>query len=375
LESDIDTGASLRLALIAGMVLSSEPAKTLSLESLNCEVRSGRWEPHVLREEAASVEFECLERPSNQLYCKVPNLDDFLKDINGLEFSASLFQIGFPELPKFIPVVEKRFLRLDPQVFPCEFVAVPVRAILASCFKTVGGRWRSPSLVLSTSLKDLPLFSKKRVILCMSGQDVLIEKLWQTYDDSYLSKLKEIGFEFATSPNFSVFAGECPLGHHVNQKKSLVFAEKLQEAGIKAIPHIYPITPAHLTKYITFFQRHSAVRFAIINCTLQRKATLEVHNICNRVSALLEAIPDLRLILQGLNFGHRALFAKVDARLHYASSSPTQTAIHKKHITYDCVEARFVRAANSTYDKEELVKRNIQAYIDFYRQEIRASSR
>jgi hypothetical protein len=352
------------------MVLSSEPPKTLSLDSLNCDVRSGRWEPYVLREEAQDVEFECPERASNQLSCKVPNIDEFISDINGLEFSTSLSQEDFPDFPKFIPLVEKRFLRSDPQIFPCEFVAIPFREILASCLKTVAGRWKSPSLELSTSLRGSPVFSQKRVILFMSGQDVLIEKLWEKYDDSYLSNLKEIGFEFASSPNFSVFAGECPLGHHVNQKKSLLLAQKLQEVGIKAIPHIYPITRAHLAKYITFFQRHPAVRLAIINCTLQRKAALEVANIVNRVSALLEEIPDLRVILQGLNFGHRALFAKLDGRLHYASSAPTLTAIHKSLAMYDERKRTIVRVVNSIYDKAELVRRNTQAYIDFYQQRI-----
>ena len=358
--------------MTVSMVLSSDLPRTLSLDYLRCDVANGTWEPYVQRDEATGVERECKEEAENHLSCKVPNIHDFIRDVEGLEFAVSLSQAGFPDFPKFIPLIEKRFLGSDPQIFPCDFVAVPLRETLASCFKTVAGRWRSPSLTLSSTLRTSPLFSRKRVILCMSGQDVLIEKLWEKYDGSYLSALREIGFEFATSPNFSVFAGDCPLGHHINQKKSLVFAGKLQEAGIKAIPHIYPITRTHLSKYIVFFRTHPTVRLAIINCTLQRKAAEEVLNIHNRVSALLEAIPDLHLILQGLNFRDRASFGKFDSRLHYTSTSPVQSAIHKARAMYDAKQGKIVRVGGSAFAKEDLVRQNVQAYLDFYQHALAA---
>lgn len=346
---------------------SSEPPRTLAFASMHCDVRKGAWEPYVLSVEADSVVVTCPEKSENQVSCKNPLREEFIADVGGLEFSPSLSQEKIPTLPKFIPILEKSFVWSAPALIPSDFIGISVADIFVSSLRQVGGRWRAPSLHLNPRLKQSPLFSEKKVILFMSGQDVLIETLWMEQNKlSFFESLREAGFQLATSPNFSVFAGECPLGHRINQKKSLVCARLLEVAGIKAIPHVYAITPTHLRKYIEYFKAYPSVRTITINCTLQRKEHDEVQSVVRRVAGLLDEISDLHIILQGLNARDRRFFCEYDSQLHYAVSTPFYNALLRKQSIFNTQRKRMDVKLRSPSSKDELVRGNVQAYVDYF---------
>ncbi len=207
----------------------NDPPKQLSFASMDCDVRNGTWEPYIAREEAYAVMFECSEKSENHVSCKNPLREEFIADVDGLDFSVSLNQGDLPKIPKFIPILESSFIQSDLSEIPGDFVGVSIADVFTSPLTQTGGRLQAPNFRFKSGLKNSPMFSQKTPILFMSGQDTLIESLWMQHRQlSLFSTLRDAGFRIATSPNFSVFVGECSLGHRINQKISLICARMLQ---------------------------------------------------------------------------------------------------------------------------------------------------
>lgn len=341
--------------------------KQLSFASMGCDVRNGIWEPYVSRGEANGVMLDCSQKPENHISCKNPLRDEFIADVEGLNFSVSLNQGDLPKIPKFIPILEKSFLQSDLSEIPGDFVGVSIADIFTSPLTQVGGRLQAPNFRFKPELKESPMFSQKMPILFMSGQDTLIESLWMQHQElSLFPTLRDAGFRIATSPNFSVFVGECPLGHRINQKKSLICARMLQEAGITPIPHIYPMTNFHLRSYVEYFKTNPTIRTVIINCTLQRKDPEEVKSVLETVSCLIEEVADLHIILQGLDVRDVRLFSQYDQNIHYAVSTPFYNALFHKQNIFDNEHGEILAVAGSSESKEKLAIGNVDAYLKYF---------
>jgi hypothetical protein len=341
--------------------------KTLSLASMSCKVRAGIWEPHVAVAEADDVVNECSEKSENHVSCRNPDLGDFISDVGGLDFSVSIDQSVLPALPRFIPILEKSFLWSSPSLIPGQFVGVSLSDIFKSSLKQTARRLKSPPFHIDQRLPLSPFFAQKTVILFMSAQDVLIEEFWMKHRELGLFPvLRRAGFQFATTPNFSVFAGECPLGHAINQKKSLVCAKLLQEAGITPIPHLYSINQHHADRYISYLKEHPSIRTVIINCTLQRKARVEVDAIVKEVGYLLDRIPDLHIIIQGLHVHDSPLLFRYKSNLHYAGTTPFFSALFHRKTVYDPSEKK-IQILSSPESKFELAPGNVGAHLDYFR--------
>ena len=342
--------------------------KTLSFESGKCQVRTGIWEPHILASEADDVVAECSPDAENHVSCMNPDRDAFISDVGGLEWSTVLGGNEMPGLPRFIPVVEKSFLWMDPAMIPCSTVGISLADVFTTSMSTVGGRLQAPGKYrLNYRIFDSPVFKAKDMVLIMSGRDLMIETLWMRDEGMALFKeLGQVGFTAATSPNFSVFIGECPLGHAINQKKSLECARLLEEAGITPIPHIYAMSEPHLQRYVKYLQEHPKVRMVIMNCTLQRKVPTETEHIRKVITRLITEVgSDLHIILQGLNIKNAALLCDYAPNLHYSVSTPFRNAVFRNENIFDPEMRDLIRIPGSSIPKDELVAANVHAYTQF----------
>lgn len=334
---------------------------------MNCAVRTGEWEPHVTAAEADDVINECSEKSENHVSCANPLRAEFIADVGGLAFDTALAPSTIPALPKLIPTLERSFIWSNPESISSSVVSISLSDVFRSPPREVAGVLHaSESFKFNERIMQSPMFAQKLVLLNMSGQDALIERTWMQQERIALfDNLYRLGFRFATTPNFSVFGGECPLGHRINQKKSMVCADLLQRAGITPILHIYAMNEFHLSAYEEYLKDQRAVTVVTINCTRQRKEPEEVGRIKTVVARLLAVRPDLRIILQGLNIRDARRFCAFEANIHYMVSTPTHNALMRKENFYD-EQGRILNTLHgSPRHRTELVGRNVDAYTAF----------
>jgi hypothetical protein len=339
--------------------------RTLSFAYLSCDVCKGTWSQFVSPDEAMNVQVDCSEKSTNHITCKNPEKDLYIEDVGGLAFDIPINQDSLPNLPKLIPTLEKSFIWSDPANIPSDTVSISLGDIFTNPPRSVSGVLKAPDeLRFNEKILQSPMFLQKNVILNMSAQDVLIENAWMQQNKiSLFSSLRRLGFRFATSPNFSVFIGECPLGHRINQKKSLVCAKLLQEEGIVPIPHIYAMNDFHLEAYIDYLTRYPSIKTIVMNCTLQRKQGQEIKHIHQVLAALLSVRKDLHIILQGINIKDAKHFCEFNANLHYMVSTPHYNAIVRNENVYRDGELRTIKGSSKT--RTDLARENIQAYTEF----------
>ena len=292
-----------------------------SLFSLSCE--SGKFSPHIHTEESNAVKFPCQENGRrNTITCKDEKLGEFLSEIGTLDMHATHLHGVDLSLGEHIPVIPRRFFDSPPTLVSHEIVGVSISDIFVSRpLELRDGQYRiSPSLKINTSVLLNPVFQNKKVILMFDARDSLLEHLWWDREDFKLFEtLAGIGFHAITTPNFSLFKGECPTGHAWNIKKGLVCGEELEKLGVTVIPHIYAVHQRQLERWCEWLNKHPTVKTIAMNCQLQRKSTVGRSIAISALQYLLTNT-DVHIILHGSDKRILGQLEVFKARLHTASS-------------------------------------------------------
>ena len=152
------------------------------------------------------------------------------------------------------------------------------------------------------------------------ARDSLLEHLWWDRDDFELFEtLAGIGFHAITTPNFSLFKGECPVGHAWNIKKGLVCGEELERLGVTLIPHIYAVHQKQLERWCEWLNNHPTIKTVTMNCQLQRKSSVG-RGIAITALRYLLTNTDVHIILHGSDKRILERLKEFNGRLHTASS-------------------------------------------------------
>lgn len=292
-----------------------------SLFSLSCE--SGKFSPHIHAEEVSAVKFSCQENGRrNTITCKDENLDEFLSEIGTLDIhTAHLQGVDLP-LGEYIPVIPKKFFDSPTTLVSHEIVGVSLSDIFVSRpLELRDGQYRiSPNLQINTDVLRNQVFQNRKVILMFDARDSLLEHLWWNKEDFNLFEtLSKIGFHAITTPNFSLFRGECPTGHAWNIKKGLVCGEEMEKRGVTVIPHIYAVHSRQLERWISWLNNHPTVKTLTMNCQLQRKSAVGRKIAVSALRHLLTNT-DTHIILNGSDKRILAQLEEFKERLHTASS-------------------------------------------------------
>jgi hypothetical protein len=176
-----------------------------------------------------------------------------------------------------------------------------------------------------------PIFKGKRVILFSTGQDVMIETLWwERHDTKLFDVLVGMGFYAITAMNFSLFEGECPFAHALNIKKSLRYAEEVDQRGIWSIPHVYARNVHQRERWSVWLNGNSGVRYVTINSQLQRCRDADMSVVFDTARYLLEHT-EVTILFQGSVRGMpRDVRRHVGKRVLVASSAPCKKALIRK---------------------------------------------
>lgn len=327
--------------------------------SFYCQGANGIYRPFVSIDEATQVIVPCNNTEGkNIITCLHPHKDEFLEEVNGLSFDLKI-RTAFDDLPSYVPIVDygSRNIYLPDQF---EVVGVSLADLIKNGPTEVAGRLRAAEQFrLRTELLKCAAFSGKKVILFLSGADVLIEEAWyQRFDLRLFEEIRAMGFYAATGFNFSVIGGECSFSHALNLKRSMVSASIIQQNEVIAIPHVYAISKRQLERWITWFLRNPEVHLFTMNCQLQKKDE-DIRQVFHAVNTLLNRFPYLHVLLQGFHMNKLYLFGENLQRVHVADKKPFKYAHSKIHAIHDPVTGKTIEQYIKGVRPQELIADNL----------------
>lgn len=293
------------------------------IPSLGCQVRDGKYLPHIDPSEARGVSVPCFN-PSgtNIVTCQDKRISSFLREVDGLGFDIA--PSSSRRLPaQYIPIFDYRTVDLAYRS-SCSVVGLTLSDILISPLLCVAGQYVVKTIRFCDAAVIRRLCSQKKVVLFLTGHDTLIETIWHQRDVcGFFYQLNKMGFWAVTGFNFSVFGGECPVAQHLNQKKSLVSSMLAEAAGICSIPHVYAVNDFHIAKYQRWLLKYPRVNLLAMNCQMQRSEP-DLAQVVRAVQALLIVNERLHFILQGFPVSALGRLYDFRERIHLAESKPVK---------------------------------------------------
>lgn len=232
-----------------------------------------RFSEFIGQEDKGLVRAPCPGNYLNMVDCHCEDIQLFIDEVRGLDFSNKGIVGSSPLITDPIPVIPKEWFNRSPETIPSDIVGIRLGDILSpkpyrNSAKTV---LLSDSVKVDFSALEHPVFQGKKVVLFATGIDVVIEKVWyRRFAIDLFRAIANGNFYAVTGMNFSLFLHECPLGHLINLNKSLVFCEELSKLGVPVIPHIYAISDTHREMWVEWLKNNPNIKTVLINTQMQR---------------------------------------------------------------------------------------------------------
>lgn len=326
----------------------------------NCEVASGKFEPYIHRSESLLTTNLC-DNPHrlNIVTCKDEKIEYFIKEVDGLDFDIEI-NSEIPKLPNHFPTVDKRSALNFQAPKSIEFIGLTLIDIIKTGFvfkaKTLQ---KAGDITLEENLLKGSLKGKK-VILFLTGEDMLIETVWHKRDSiKFFQILSRMGFFAITGFNFSVFGGECAFSQHLNLKRSLFSSHLIEEHGMQAIPHVYVINDFQIQRWVKWFNSNPKVTCFAMNCQLIKENS-EMHFLIKNLKRLLSLLKkDISVILQGFQCDYIPFLHPYIDRIHFTDKTAVKDANQKKKYELDIKNNRLIKIFQPHLTVEQIFKSNI----------------
>ncbi len=326
----------------------------------SCLTSQGAYSPHIDATEANYLRSPCKDHgfDINIVNCKSRDLGKHLSEINGLDFTNVNARQKTVPLPNFIPVINGGFFGYSGSLVNYKTIGISLKDIVKSEF-LYGRR----VLIPKSDLLKMPLFKDKRVVLFMSGKDHLVERIWREDKISdFYSRLKELGFYLVTAIDFSIFFGECPLGHAINLKKSLISYSQLEDQGINSAPNIYWAHKFHIERWVDWLIQYSNVNLITINCQCYK--TVDYPIIASGIKYIIEKINrPLVFLLEGPKIGLLNQLASVSGSIKIAFKKPAVYSMNHQRLIIENGKVKSI--AKDSAPKEQILNHNLKTYDNF----------
>jgi hypothetical protein len=141
---------------------------------------------------------------------------------------------------------------------------------------------------------------EETTVLCIGNTlDGYLEELWRAQDkENVWGRLQALGFDAATSLNFSIYLDQPRLEHLVNIKRSWLTVQRMQEMSrLIPIPHLQWATPLDLERQLDYAQ---AQEFHTLTLNLQMWKRQGWDTVAAGLAIIRERAPDLRLLITGV---------------------------------------------------------------------------
>ncbi len=285
--------------------------------------KSVDYAPYVHIDEVNNVTSDCSSNERmNIVTCLDEDIEDDIADVGGLDMVSVILQNPYQgEIPRFIPVIPKDLFKKNPEEIPYEVVGVGLEDIFTKRIYEYKGEYRLPSILkVNTELLNLPVFQGKKVVLFCSGRDLLIETLWaKRRDNDFFDEVASMNFMAITGMNFSLFCGECALGHVINIQKSLRHCEHLDFLSVSTIPHVYAVSDHQRKRWMEWLKANSNVQWVTMNLQLQKSQPDRLEYDFGTILYLLQNT-EVKIILHGARIPKE--LKEYEKRLSVAASYP-----------------------------------------------------
>lgn len=250
------------------------------------------------------------------------DLDAWLEAIGGLALDQPLASQPRFDLPPFFPQL------LNQVEIPSMIAREPAVAVGIAKVLTPNGRVSRRAIHLpyaTYSLRTQWGIGENSLLLCAGTYlDDYLEKLWaaQARGENLWGRVQTLGFDAATSLNFSIYFDQPRLEHLINLKRSWLTVQHMQQSRtLIAIPHLQWCQPLDMERQLAY-ARAQGLHTLALNLQMVKRCAWDP------IEAGLQAIrrqsPELRLLFLGVV----ALKRMAHLTALFPTASFTNTAVH-----------------------------------------------
>jgi hypothetical protein len=201
------------------------------------------------------------------------------------------------------------------------------------------------------------------LLLCLGNYlDDYLEKLWRAQDaEDVWGRLQTLGFDAATSLNFSIYLDRPRLEHLVNIKRTWLTVQRMQATtSLIPIPHLQWATILDLERQLDYVR---AQGFHTLTLNLQMIKRQGWDTVAAGIPILQEQAPDFRLLFTGV----AGLKRIVELAAAFPSASFTNTTAHYLAQRYLRLRRDGTRLIKEPVDGQpDLIRaENVCLYRDF----------
>jgi hypothetical protein len=291
--------------------------------------------------------FSCHECPGFEIFCegasdepgRCLDLEPWLEALNGLTLDMPLAPQPQFDLPPFFPQL------LNGLEVPSVMAREPAIAVGIAKALTPRGRVSRraiPEQYATHSLRTQWGISEDTQLICIGNYlDPYLERLWKARDqDNVWGALQALGFDAATSLNFSIYLDRPRLEHLVNIKRTWLTVQRMQEtSSLIPIPHLQWATTLDLERQLNYAQ---AQGFHTLTLNLQMWKRQGWDTVAAGIPIIRETAPDVRLLITGVA-GLKRIAELAEA---FPSASFTNTTAHylaQRYLRLRCDDTRLIK--------------------------------
>ncbi len=205
-------------------------------------------------------------------------------------------------------------------------------------------------------------------LICIGNYlDDKLERLWaaqlqaDTLLDSVWMQVRVLGFEFATSLNFSIYLDDPRLEHLINVKRTWLTIARMQETStLIPIPHLQWATVLDLQRQLHYVQEQG---FHTLTLNLQMAKRQGWDTVAMGIPLIQEQAPDLHLLFTGVASLKR-MKQLVSA---FSTASFTNTTAHYLAQRYTRLDRDGTRLIKEPVEghPDLILGENVRLYRDF----------
>ncbi|MBN1658474.1 MAG: hypothetical protein JXA93_08745, partial [Anaerolineae bacterium] len=227
------------------------------------------------------------------------SLVGWIEALDGLDLDVSLapqpaFDLPSPFFPQLLNGIE----------LPSMIAREPVMAVGIAKALTPRGkvsRRAVPERYGTQSLRAQWGIDEETMVLCMGNYlDGYLERLWAAqHGQNAWGRVQGLGFDAATSLNFSVYLDRPRLEHLVNVKRSWLTVKRIQETStLIPIPHLQWATLLDLERQLCY-AREQGFHTLTLNLQMWKRQGWEL--VVDGLRLIRETEPELRLLVAGVS--------------------------------------------------------------------------
>jgi len=200
-------------------------------------------------------------------------------------------------------------------------------------------------------------------LVCIGNYlDPYLERLWVAQaGEKIWSRLQALGFELATSLNFSIYLDEPRLEHLVNIKRTWLTVQRMQETStLIPIPHLQWATLLDLERQLDYAQEQG---FHTLTLNLQLIKRQGWDTVAAGIPIIRERTPHLRLLFTGVA-GLKRMAELATAFPNAAFTNTTAHYLAQRHLCLTRDGTRLIKEPVEGHP-DLILAENVGLYRDF----------